>query len=97
MPEPRKIFRIEERAASRLGEQSSDAQAPLRHAELMQEISALRATLAAMAQPPSDSSGAPRNGATARLTSELNLIAGAIGGETAALPAPPGRTRRCRR
>jgi chemotaxis protein CheZ len=82
MPEPRKIFRIEERAASRLGEQSNDAQAPLRHAELMQEISALRAMLAAMAQPPSDGSGAPRNGSTARLTSELNLIAGAIGGES---------------
>ncbi len=99
MPEPRKIFRIEERAALRLGEQSSDAQAPLRHAELMQEISALRATLAAMAQPPSDGSDAPRNGATARLTSELNLIAGAIGGEIARSgaagpdPAMPPMTR----
>jgi chemotaxis protein CheZ len=99
MPEPRKIFRIEERAALRLGEQSSDAQAPLRHAELMQEIAALRATLAAMAQPPSDGSGAPRNGATARLTSELNLIADAIGGEIARSgaagpdPAMPPMTR----
>jgi len=83
MPEPRKIFRIEEKAALRLGELITDAQAPLRHAELMQEIAALRTMLAAMAQPPSDRSGAPRNGATARLTSELNLIAGAIGGETA--------------
>src|SRR5580692_9870527 len=83
MPEPRKIFRIEERAASRLGEQSADAQAPLRHAALMQEITALRAMLAAMAQPPSDRSGAQRNGATARLACELNLIAGAIGGENA--------------
>ena len=91
MPEPRKIFRIEERTVSRLGAQSTDAQAPLRHAELMQEISALRATLAAMAQPPSDGSGTPRNGSTARLTSELNLIAGAIGGETMrADPAGPG-------
>ena len=99
MPEPRKIFRIEERAASRLGAQSTDAQAPLRHAELMQEIAALRAMLAAMAQPPSDGAGAPRNGAHARLTCELNLIAGAIGGETAhsvaAGPAPamPPMTR----
>jgi chemotaxis regulatin CheY-phosphate phosphatase CheZ len=81
MPEPRKIFRIEEKAASRLGELVADAQAPLRHAELMQEIAALRAMLAAMAQPPSDRSGVARNGATARLTCELNLIAGAIGGE----------------
>jgi len=99
MPEPRKIFRIEERAASRLGEPSTDAQAPLRHAELMQEIAALRAMLAAMAQPPSDGTGVPRNGANARLTCELNLIAGAIGGETAhsvaAGPAPamPPMTR----
>jgi chemotaxis protein CheZ len=99
MPEPRKIFRIEERAASRLGAQSTDATAPLRHAELMQEIAALRAMLAEMAQPPSDRTGAPRNGSTARLTSELNLIAGAIGGETerngsAALdPAIPPMTR----
>jgi chemotaxis protein CheZ len=99
MPEPRKIYRIEERVASRLGEQSTDAPAPLRHAELMQEIAALRAMLAAMAQPPSDGSGTSRNGTTARLTSELNLIAGAIGGETersgsAALdPAVPPMTR----
>jgi len=84
MPEPRKIFRIEERAASRLGEQNANAQAPLRHAELMQEIAALRAMLAAMASPPSPrSDGAPHHGATARLTSELTLISGAIGGESA--------------
>ena len=99
MPEPRKIFRIEERAASRLGGHSTDAQAPLRHAELMQEIAALRAMLAAMAQPPSDHTSAPRNGATARLASELNLIAGAIGGEAARSgaagpdPAMPPMTR----
>jgi chemotaxis protein CheZ len=99
MPEPRKIFRIEEKAVSRLGEQSTDAQAPLRHAELMQEIAALRTMLAAMAQPPSDRSGPPRSGATARLASELNLIAGAIGGEiersgtTGPAPAIPPMAR----
>jgi chemotaxis protein CheZ len=81
MPEPRKIFRIEEKAASRLGEQAADAQAPLRHTELMQEITALRAMLAAMASRPSNGSRAPRDGTAARLASELNLIAGAIGGE----------------
>src|ERR1700682_2464716 len=86
MPEPRKSLRIEEKAATRLGELCTEAQAPLRHAELMQEIAALRAMLAAMAQPPSGGSGTPRNGSTARLTSELNLIAGAIAGE----PARPG-------
>ena len=99
MPEPRKIFRIEERAASRVGERSTDAQAPLRHAELMQEIAALRAMLAAMEQPSSDRSGAAHNGANTRLASELNLIAGAIGGETAPTgavgpdPAMPPMTR----
>src|ERR1700739_3937811 len=79
MAEPRKIFRIEEAAASRLGEQVADAQAPLRHTELMQEIASLRAILAAMADRPAAAAEAPRNGAAARLTSELNLIAGAIG------------------
>jgi chemotaxis protein CheZ len=93
MPEPRKIFRIEETAASRLGEQDTDTRAPLRHAELMQEIATLRATLAAMASRPAG--GSPHNGATARLTCELNLIAGAIGGEFETAgggsdnPAPP--------
>ena len=93
MPEPRKIFRIEETAASRLGEQDTDTRAPLRHAELMQEISELRAALAAMASRPAG--GSPHNGATARLTCELNLIAGAIGGEFETAgggpdnPAPP--------
>ena len=95
MPEPRKIFRIEEKAASRLGAQSTGAPAPHRHAELMQEISALRAMLGAMAQPPSDGFGASRNGATARLACELNLIADAINGETmrtdAAGAAGPGK------
>jgi chemotaxis protein CheZ len=84
MPEPRKIFRIEERAAARFHAQIGEIQAPLRHAELMQEIAGLRAMLEAMGQPASSSHGAVRNGATARLTSELNLIAGAIrGGEPA--------------
>jgi chemotaxis protein CheZ len=80
MAEPRKIFRIEETAVSRLGEQLADAQAPLRHAELMQEIAGLRAMLAAMQDRPAAAHDAPRNGAAARLTSELHLIAGAIGG-----------------
>jgi chemotaxis protein CheZ len=89
MPEPRKIFRIEEKAAARFRTQDADirggdVQGPLRHAELMQEISGLRAMLEAMAQPASSgvavASNLARNGATARLTSELNLIAGAIRG-----------------
>jgi chemotaxis protein CheZ len=80
MPEPRKIFRIEEKAAARFRAHDGDVQAPLRHAELMQEIAALRAMLAAMAQPASANIAVARTGETARLTSELNLIAGAIRG-----------------
>jgi chemotaxis protein CheZ len=85
MPEPRKIFRIEERAAARFAARDGDVQAPLRHAELMLEIAGLRAMVEAMAQPASAgiaiaSSSMARNGETARLTSELNLIAGAIRG-----------------
>jgi chemotaxis protein CheZ len=86
MPEPRKIFRIEETAGVRLNGHDADAPdatAPLRHAELMTEIAGLRAMLAAMTQR-SALDGEARNGAAARLTSELNLIAGAIGGHGAA-------------
>jgi chemotaxis protein CheZ len=82
MPEPRKIFRIEERAAARSAAHSGDVQGPLRHAELMQEIAGLRTMVEAMAQPASAGIAVARNGEAARLTSELNLIAGAIrGGE----------------
>ncbi len=80
MPEPRKIFRIEEKAAARFVAHNGEAAAPLRHAELMQQIAGLRAMLEAMAHPPSAGGAAPRKGAAARLTSELTLIAGAIRG-----------------
>lgn len=85
MPEPRKIFRIEA-AAARVADHDADApdaKAPLRHAELMTEIAGLRAVLTTMAQPAAVN-GAVRNGDAARLTTELNLIAGAIGGHSGA-------------
>jgi len=84
MPEPRKIFRIEETTAARLDGHDAgvpEPREPLRHAELMTEIAGLRAMVAAMAQPHVFN-GEARNGDTARLTSELNLIAGAIGGQS---------------
>src|ERR1700689_4221659 len=80
MAEPRKVFRIEETAATRLGESIADAQAPLRHAELMQELAALRAALAAFSPRQSGRTDAPADAETKRLPSELNLIAGASGG-----------------
>jgi chemotaxis protein CheZ len=86
MAEPRKVFRIEATAASRLGDGIEDAQAPLRHAELMAELGALRAMLAATTVQPGKTA-APRPNETERLTSELNLIAGAIRGDE---PNQPG-------
>lgn len=87
MPEPRKIFRIEERAAARTTAHNGDVQAPLRHAELMQEIAGLRTILEVMAQPAAAGIAVARNGDAARLTSELNLIAGAIRGSEAVAAA----------
>jgi chemotaxis protein CheZ len=80
MAEPHKVFRIEKTAASRLADSVADAQAPLRHAELMAEISALRAVITAAAMRQSDKTDVPVEADTARLTSELNLIVGAISG-----------------
>ena len=92
MPESRKIFRIEGTTAARPTGHDADApevKAPLNHAELMTEIAGLRAMVAAMAQPHVFNGGA-RNGDTARLTSELNLIASAIGGQSGGPRADDG-------
>jgi chemotaxis protein CheZ len=81
MATPRKIFRIEETATARLEQAAETGQAALRHAEIMRELGALRAALAA-AGPRHPRSGVPhRSAEIARLTSELNLIAGAIRGD----------------
>jgi chemotaxis protein CheZ len=77
MAEPRKVFRIEQAAVARLKPSVELAHDGLRHAEIMAELRALRAALAACAPT------APRDGMdgeTSRLSSELNLIAGAIRG-----------------
>jgi chemotaxis protein CheZ len=77
MAEPRKIFRIEQTAASRHAPRRADTSAPAHNAALTAEIAALRALLA----PPQPSmTAAARYRQTQRLTSELNLIAGAIAG-----------------
>jgi chemotaxis protein CheZ len=85
MPTPRKIFRIEQTAAARFADGVADAQSPPRHTELMTELAALRAmiTAAAMQSPGKVEAGnmkAPAGRETERLTSELNLIVGAISG-----------------
>jgi chemotaxis protein CheZ len=75
MAEPRKIFRIEQTA--RPGSGIEDTQAGSRHTELMAQIGALRAMLAAAGRGADRPEAVP--GAD-RLSSELNLIAGAISG-----------------
>jgi chemotaxis protein CheZ len=80
MAEPRKIFRIEQTAATRLEENAEASQTGLRHQEIMRELQALRAALstAAPRRPHRNSGGDNRD--VTRLASELNLIADAIRG-----------------
>lgn len=82
MAAPRKLFRIEEATGARPEGCVEDTPAALRHAEMMQEVAALRALLTATSIParPSGKPMAAAGAATARLTSELNLIHGAISG-----------------
>jgi len=82
----RKVFRIEQSAAARLEPSVEASQAGLHYAEIARELAALRAAIAAAAaSSPQTNSKAP-GGETGRLTSELNLIAGAIrGGESESL------------
>jgi chemotaxis protein CheZ len=79
MGERRKIFRIEEMMAAGRSDAPDDAQVPARHTELMMEINALRAALTAAAPRRPGKMEAAHDAGTARLTSELNRIAGAIG------------------
>jgi chemotaxis protein CheZ len=78
MAEPRKVFRIEETAAAQLHSTPQSAPSELPYAEIMRELRALRAALAAAAL--SAPTGTGLDGETSRVSSELNLIAGAIRG-----------------
>lgn len=78
MAEPRKVFRIEETAAARLKPSVEAAHDGLRDAEIIAELRALRAALAASALPSPLRENL--HGESSRLSSELNLIAGAIRG-----------------
>jgi chemotaxis protein CheZ len=79
MAEPRKVFRIEETAALRLEPQVGDSQAP-QLAEVVRELSALRAMLADA--PPGKAAEADAAGRdeVQRLMAELRLIHSAISG-----------------
>jgi chemotaxis protein CheZ len=74
MPAPRKIFRIEETAVAPPARGGDDAPAPLHHGEIMEALGALRAMMGAVPQPGAEIPDSAA--ATARLASELNLIAG---------------------
>jgi chemotaxis protein CheZ len=85
MAEPRKIFRIERMPAARCDEAAETEQAGAGFAEIMQELRSLRSVIAAMLHGGgSCAAAAPERGEVARLTSELNRIAGAIAGEDTA-------------
>ena len=82
MPEPRKVFRIERTAAmcaKMPTEGHQGDQAALRHAEIMRELSALRALLA-VAPSRSQLGDAAHRPGTERLAAELNLIHGVLQG-----------------
>lgn len=80
MAAPRKIFRIEETAAMRLEPPAGDAAAAPHGANFAQQLSALRAVLAATPAPQPDATSAAQRAEIERLASELHLIRAAIGG-----------------
>jgi len=90
MAERRKIFRIEETAATRLEPQAGDNPAAHAHAEIMHELGTLRSLLAATpsAPRPPRTDTAPRSD-IARLASELHLIHAVIRGPQSQ-PLDPG-------
>jgi chemotaxis protein CheZ len=86
MAAPRKVFRIERTAVMRLEDDVETSQSGLRHDEIMRELQALRATLSTAAPRRPRRTGGSKHREVARLASELNLIADAIGrnGDTSA-------------
>lgn len=92
MPEPRKIFRIEQTAAAQLEPAAEHVQSGLPYGEIMRELRALRAALSIAAPLHVDSNGERANGRVTQLATDLNLIAGAIRGNGAAMAAAePGK------
>jgi chemotaxis protein CheZ len=77
MAAPRRVFRIEQMAAGQFEPQSDDSSAP-RYGEIMRELGALRAMLAAPPTAQIAVAGLPRPDEIQRLTAELRLIHSAI-------------------
>jgi chemotaxis protein CheZ len=97
MAAPRKIFRIEEMSSARPGERGTDAPGAPPHGELIEEIAALRAMLAAGALRPAGKTEAQVHGlqgaAIDRLVAELAAISAILRGNDAVPPlgAPTAR------
>jgi chemotaxis protein CheZ len=81
MPEPRKIYRIEQNAAARLEPADENAQPGLPYGEIMRELRALRAALSVAMPLRVDAKGERTSGRVRQLATDLNLIAGAIRGD----------------
>ena len=79
MATPRRVFRIEQMTAGRFEPHGDDSSAP-RHGEIMQELNALRAMLAAPPAAQIAVASLPRPDEIQRLTAELQLIHSAIRG-----------------
>jgi hypothetical protein len=92
MAAPRKVFRIEKIAAPRFEPQSDESHAP-RHGEIMQELSALRAMLAAAPAAAIAQGSASRQDEIQRLVSELRLIQAAFGQTDKRSPQAADRQR----
>jgi chemotaxis protein CheZ len=85
MPEPRKIFRIEQTATARVEQAAENAPSGQPYGEIMRELRALRAALSVAAPLRAEASGERADGRVTQLATDLNLIAGAIRGDGAAV------------
>jgi len=81
MAEPRKIFRIEQTATAFVEPSADAGPAGLPYGEIMRELRALRAALAIAAPLRVDAHVQPGTGPVTQLTTQLNLIAGAMRGD----------------
>lgn len=87
MPEPRKIFRIEQTATACLEQAAENTPSGMPYGEIMRELRALRAALSVAAPLRAEANGERADGRVTQLATDLNLIAGAIRGDGAAAAA----------
>lgn len=90
MPEPRKIYRIEQTAPARLDQAADNAPSGPPYGEIMRELRALRAALSVAAPLRADANGQRAASRVTQLTSQLSLIAGAMSGGRIAAAAEAG-------